>query len=364
MDKNLYKQMMDRVVPSAALIQKTKSKMKKEKPIMIKRSFGTVAAAFAIIVLLTTTVFAAWHLLKPSEVVDKLENPTLSAAFDSETAVYINQSSTSGDYTFTLLAIVSGKDITDQPYFSNDELRSDRSYIVTAIQRADGAPMPSIQEDGFAPFYISPYVNGQQPWMVNAHTLGGGAVETFVNGIVYRLVEFDNITMFAGRGVYIGISDGSFPNNQAFLVNGQTGELNVNPDYDGISILFNLPIDPSLANPEKAKAFLDELLGDTDENGDANIGEAGVWIPNEGAANRTRSIEITEADAWTYIVGEGLVSQQEMTRADYIGWMEKQLSAGIADREFFERYLKFFDNGQTITIYTYEDGNIAIQVNN
>ena len=100
---------------------------------MIKRSFSVAVAAVAVIMLFATTAFAAWYLLTPSEVADKLGNSALSAAFDRETAIKINQSSTSGDYTFTLLAIVSGKDITDQPYISNEELRSDRSYIVTAI---------------------------------------------------------------------------------------------------------------------------------------------------------------------------------------------------------------------------------------
>ena len=262
MNKNIYKQMMEQAVPSDALIQKTKHKMKKEKPIMIKQSFKTAVIAAAIIMLLATTVFAAWHFLTPSEVADKLEKPALSAAFDSENAININKSITSGDYIFTLLAIVSGKDISDQQYFSNYELRNDRSYIMTAIQRADGNPMPSYEDDGYMPFYISPYIKGQKPWQVNAHTLHGGATEILADGVLYCLVEFENITMFADRGVYIGITDGSFPNKQAFILNEQTGELSVNPDYDGTSILFDLPIDKSLADPEKAQAFLDDILGD------------------------------------------------------------------------------------------------------
>ena len=261
MNKNTYKQMMEQAVPSDALIQKTKHKMKKEKPTMIKRSFKTALVVAAAMVLLATTAFAAWHFLTPGEVADKLENPALSAAFNGENAININKSVTSGDYIFTLLAIVSGKDISDQLYFSNCELRNDRSYIATAIQKADGSPMPCYQEDGFLPFYISPYVKGQKPWQVNAHTLGGGYAETVVDGVWYRLVEFENITMFADRGVYIGITDGSCPNNQAYLLDEQTGELSVNPDYDGTNILFELPIDKSLADPEKAQAFLDGILG-------------------------------------------------------------------------------------------------------
>jgi len=257
MDKNEYKQMMEQAVPSAALIRKTKNKMKQEEPIMIKRSFSTAAAVVMTVLLFSTTAFAAWYFLKPSEVANKLENPALSAAFDSGNAININESATSGDYTFTLLAIVSGKDISDQPYIGNDEVSRDRSYVVTAIQRTDGAPMPSFQEEGFTPFYVSPYIKGQKPWHVNAHTLGGGASEILADGVVYHLVEFENITIFADRGVYIGIIEGRTPNNQAFLIDEQTGEISVNPDYDGISILFSLPIDPALANPEKAQAFLD-----------------------------------------------------------------------------------------------------------
>ena len=251
--------MMEQAVPSAALIQKTKIKMKLGEPILIRRFFSTAAAVVMVVLLFSTTAFAAWHFLKPGEVADRLENPALSAAFDSEGAVNINISITSGDNIFTLFAIVSGKEISGKPYFSNYELRNDRSYVVTAIQRTDGAPMPNIKENEPAPFYISPYVKGQKPWEVNAHTLGGAMAEIFADGVVYRLIEFDNITMFADRGVYIGITDGSFPNNLAFLIDEQTGELSVNPDYDGTSILFDLPIDKSLADPEKAQAFLDDL---------------------------------------------------------------------------------------------------------
>ena len=362
MDKNVYKSMMEQAVPNAALLYKTKRKMRKEEPIMLKRSFSAVIAAVVIISLLATTAFAAWYFLKPSEVADKLEDSALSAAFKSENAININQSVTSGDYIFTLLAIVSGKDISDNSNYSNGELRSDRSYVVTAIQKTDGSPMPTINDDNYTPFYISPYIRGQMPWMVNAHTLSGGASEIYEDGVLYRLVEFDNITMFADLGVYIGIIDGRFPNNQAFLVNEQTGELFINPDYDGTNILFELPIDESLADSERAQVFLDELLGDREivivDGADSAIGQVDGW-----AIERvTVDSEGVQDGIWEYNVGEGLLPQEVMTRDEYVEWMEKQLSAGVADREFFERYLRYYDNGQSITIYTFGNGSFTIQV--
>ena len=236
------------------------------------------------------SAFAAWNLLKPGEIAEQLNDKTPSAAFESENVVNINESVTSGDYIFTLLAIVSGKDITDHTTYSSDDIRADRTYAVVAIQRTDGAPMPSYDDDGFTPFYISPYVKGQKPWQVNAHTLGGGHAEIFADGVLYRMVEFDNITMFADCGVYLGIHEGSFPNNYVFISDEQTGELKANPEYEGVSALFNLPIDKSLADPEKAEQYIANLLNaDEDDkssmNHDTDTNDDNIFIDDNALSD-------------------------------------------------------------------------------
>jgi hypothetical protein len=101
--------------------------------------------------------------------------------------------------------------------------------------------------------------------MVNAHTLAGGYAEIVADGVLYRIIECDDISIFADRGVYIGIHEGYFPNNRVFLLDERTGELSVNPEYDGFCALFDLPLDKSLADPVKAQVFLDDLFGDDDE---------------------------------------------------------------------------------------------------
>ena len=265
--------------PDAELVQKVKYKLIKEAPILrkstMKRSFSSAAAVIAALLIITTTAFAAWYFLKPSEVAEKFENRALSAAFDSEAAVNINASLTSGDYTFTLLAIVNGKDITDMPYYSNN-VQDERIYAVVAIQNADGTPMPATSDDeyGQVSFFASPLIKGLEPWLYNAMTMNGGYSETVVDGIMYRIVECDGVSMFADRGLYFAICTGSFYNNDAFIFDEQTGKLSVNPDYNGASVVFDLPIDKTLADPETARQYMDNLftepVNDTQDEVDSN----------------------------------------------------------------------------------------------
>lgn len=275
-DMLLKSAMSSMETPDPELVRKIKYKQIKEESILkkttIKRSFSMVATVVMAFVLITTTAFAALHFLKSSEVADKFEDNALSAAFDSETAVNINESITSGNYTFTLLAVVSGKDITNHPIYYNGDIRSDRTYAVVAIRKADGSPMPATQDDSYGnpPFYVSPYVKGLKPWEVNANTMKGGHSEMVVDGVMYRILACDTITMFAGQGVYLGINTGSFYDSEAFIFDEVTGELKAKPDYDGSSVVFDLPIDKSLADTVRAEQYLSSLNAPADVETAAN----------------------------------------------------------------------------------------------
>ncbi|MDR0876302.1 MAG: hypothetical protein LBN12_08850 [Clostridiales Family XIII bacterium] len=216
-----------------------------------------LVAVVLALVLVPTAAFAAWHFLQSGEVADE----ALRAAFESDTAVNINESVTSGDYTFTLLAIVTGRDISDLPYTS-DSVQDDRTYAVLAIQNADGTPRPATQDAdyGQTSFFVSPLVKGVAPWRLNIATMNGGYQETVVDGIQYRLIECDGVAMFAERGVYLAVSaDTMILDNTTFLYNEQTGGIVVNPEHDGASAVFDLPLSKMLADPEKAQQYLDDL---------------------------------------------------------------------------------------------------------
>ncbi|AFL98516.1 hypothetical protein Desde_0019 [Desulfitobacterium dehalogenans ATCC 51507] len=340
--------------PTPELIQKVKSQYVKEEPVLrkstIRRSFSTVAAAAMALVIFATTAFAASYFLKPSDVANQLGDKTLSAAFDSPTAVNINQSITSGDYTFTLLGLVSGKDITDNPaYNSNGDILGDRTYTVVAIQKKDGSPMPTAQDENYPTFYVSPYIKGLKPWQVNAHTLNGGYIENVVDGVMYRIIDCDEVAMFADRGLYLGVNTGSFYNSEAFNYDENTGMLTADPDFDGASVVFDLPIDKSMANPEKAQTYLDEVLGE--------------FITNAPIVNNSKS----EVKAGTKHV---------MSYGEYKAWADKKLdemkalveqgkyskSAMELDRRGFDSNLKDIKNGGTLTLIEHVDGSYETSI--
>jgi hypothetical protein len=250
--------------PDQVLMQKITRKISSEesimrKPIKIKRSFSALAAALAL-VLITTTAFAAWHFLHPSDIARRFNDNTLSAAFQSENAININTSVSSGGYKFTMLAVVAGKDLTDMPYYSEDVF-PERTYAVVAVQRNDEAPMPDIQDEeyGKTPFFMSPLVKGIAPWKLNAAHLNGGYSETVVDGVMYRIVECDDVSMFADRGLYFSINTGTFFDKKAFVFDAQTGDIRANEAYDGSAVVFDLPLDKALADPAKAEQYLKAL---------------------------------------------------------------------------------------------------------
>jgi len=235
----------------------------KEKPVMKKttfRRFGTVVAAVLAVMVVSTTVFAAWHMMRPSEIVDRAGNAALSAAFESESAININQSITSGDHIFTLLAVVSGENITDHPiYNSTGEILHDRTYAVLAIQNTDGSPMPSPMDADYNPFAVSPFIRGKSPQHINAFTMDAGSISMVVDGVMYMVTDFTNVTMFADRGVYLGVNIGVMMGDilNAFIFDEKTGETIANPNFDGSSAVFHLPFDSSLADPVRAAEILE-----------------------------------------------------------------------------------------------------------
>ena len=271
----------------------------KEKDIMKKSKFGrlSMVAVVLTIMILTTSAFAAWHFLRPSEVIDLTGDGTLSAAFESENAININQSITSGEHTFTLLAVVSGEDITAHPIYSSaGGILSDRTYAVLAIQNTDGSPMPSPEDAAYEPFMVSPFVRGINPWQANIFTMDGGQHAMVVDGTLYIVIDFNDVTMFADRGVYLGVNAGGFSAfalMDAFMFNEQTGEITVNPYANRTTVIFEIPFDPSLADPERAQQFLNNNLFPMHSD------DVDGMLPEESPQLNLQRMDYEALKAWT-----------------------------------------------------------------
>lgn len=253
--------------PDPVLVQKVKYQLIRREPVMrntsaaVKRSFSMALAAALAFIIIGTAAFAAWTLRRPGEIVGDMGDQTLGAAFDSDKAIDINASISSGGYTFTMMSVLSGRDMTDQPFYS-PEVQDERTYAVMAIQKTDGNPMPGPDDAAYShtPFFVTPLVKGVRPWELNISTMNGGYIETVADGILYRLVECDTVEIFADRGLYLAVSSSALFDKDAFQYNESTGEITANKGYSGACALFPLALDKALANPEKAQEYLDGLF--------------------------------------------------------------------------------------------------------
>ncbi len=224
-----------------------------------KRVSAAVLAAAATLAVGSIAVVAAARYLTPGQMAERSEDLKLAEAFESEDAVLVNETQEYAGFRVTLLGAVSGKNISK--YLAEDQqgqLKDDRFYAAVAIEHADGTPMPDTSDDAYGEesFYVSPYIKGLEPWNYGIMNMGGGYSEFVQDGIQYRMLDMENISIFADRGLYIGVSSGTFYDAEAYVFSQETGEITRNEAYEKVNALFTLPLDPAKGDPEAAEAFL------------------------------------------------------------------------------------------------------------
>ncbi|QHI71665.1 hypothetical protein [Aminipila terrae] len=227
------------------------------------RRLSTAAVVCCLILCCSVSAFAAWKFLTPKDVAIEYGDKQLAKAFSSEDAVLMDKSKTYGDYTVTLLGSVSGGDLSD---FGTDSSQSsqvspDKTYAVVAISKTDGTLMPKTSEEeyGKEKFFISPLIQGLNPKDYNIVTMNGGYFDIVENGIMYRMIECDNIELFADRNLYLCVSNTTFYDKDAYNFNGKTGDISVNAKYKGMSLLFDLPLKADKADKKAADKYLKKL---------------------------------------------------------------------------------------------------------
>lgn len=256
-----------------------------------KRMPAAVLATIVVLSVSSLTVVAAWKYLTPDKVAEEVKDSGLAAAFQSQDAISINESQEYGNYKITLLGIVSGKNLSQ--YVASDgagNIRDDRTYVVTAIENADGSPRPETSDESYReePFFVSPLIKGQNPGIFNAVTMSGGYSEFVQDGIQYRVTETDNVEIFADRTLYLSVNSGIFFDSDAYQFEETTGEITRNENYDGVNALFRLPLDATKADKERADAYIRQLeeelggtedesedLQETEENEEVSLQEVG-----------------------------------------------------------------------------------------
>lgn len=288
MNRRDYRAAFDAVDFSADFEERTLQKLaavrqasEKEQIIMpmnrVKKTALLIAAAVA---LLAVSVSAAVVWLTPAQVADRVEEPLLAEAFQSEDAIVLDESVTAGDYQITLAGMVSGEDLS-VPTDYNGEIINDRTYAVFRVARADGEPLTDYPNLSY-----SPLVDGYHVRCVNAWTLGTTTQQFIEDGVIYCLFDCRNLEMFADHPVRFAIYEGGIPNTDLFSM-AEDGTISLRESVVGA--LFTLPLDESKADPEAAQAFVEST--------------GLVWEPVTDAELAAREQEAAGADTLESLCG-------------------------------------------------------------
>lgn len=356
-----------------------------------KRIPAAALMAAAVISVGSLTAAAAWKYLTPDQVAKEAEDIGLAAAFQGEGAISINETQTYGPYKITLLGVVSGENLSKYAVSgSTGEIRSDRTYVVTAIENADGTPRPATSEDSYGqdPFFVSPLIKGQDPSIFNAVTMGGAYTEFVQDGIQYRITETDNVQAFADRILYLAVNSGTFYDNGAYQFDGATGEITRNEGYEGVNALFLLPLDGSKADKEKADAYIRQMEEEMNGTGSALEGEAGRSFAGTGETsglaseiagwdeadfekhaelleNLTQTLQVGPdgSISYSYQTEDGMGSSNTMLaeslfKENQFGMSEvKEIITGESDGEkstYIETFTRNQDGTITLKVYKYK----------
>lgn len=277
-----------------------------------KKKYHAIALAACLsLTFCSITGFAAYKYFTPSQIAEEMDNDMLAKAFAGEYAVLVNETQEYGDYKITFLGITSGNDINDYMMEGDtgNQLDGQTMYIATAIERRDGTPMPETMDEDYGkePFFASLYIAGLNPNEYNSITMHGGYSEFVRDGIMYRMLETDNVEMFADKGIYFGVNSGTFYDFQAYTFNEATGEITRNENFDGINALFTVPIDKSKGDPAAAEAFLKELQAEWDapeepiEKSDADL-EVDGWMETLTEMNQEKTLTKEFMDQYATII--------------------------------------------------------------
>lgn len=227
---------------------------------MTKKSFNikkTLLLAAAIVLLIGTSVYAAYRLLSPREIAMQAGYENLASVFEKDGCKFDLPPQQSGDYTIRILGITSGKNLTRFV-----DVDKERSFIVGAISRTDGGKLAD-----YTGIQMSPLISGYEPWSVNIFTLNGGKSEFISDDDMadYFVYECDTLEIFADRTVYISFYEGIAPSKEIFKYNAD-GTIDFNESYTGVKALFEIPLDKSKANPEKAAEIAEQISRGDDED--------------------------------------------------------------------------------------------------
>jgi hypothetical protein len=269
---------------------------------MMNKIIRVAAAVAAVMIVSTGTVYAVSRILSgeqifrkvyKEEVEDENKNENYEAGVEKIAAEFGKKKSEvmvqkCNGYTVTYLGYVS----VDDSIFENmdtelktgmkEELNNGVTYLITAIESDKG--FSSNDGEMKESFVMSTFIQGYNTWEVNAFSLGAGSTYRVIDNVCYTIMEYDvDLDVFADRKIYLGVFDFRNPADGFGYKLDSNGEIVRDESTDTLNALFEIEVDKSGADKEKADAIIEKILNDnaddtegksSDENTDDEIDES------------------------------------------------------------------------------------------
>lgn len=244
-------QIFESICKQAVITKGTRTKLQ----INRMRRFRSVAVACMLFLVLGSGItYAAMKWLSASEMAQSFGDESLAKEFGKKENELMIE--TTNEYRFIFLGMVSGKNISD--HLLKYEEKESRSYIALAVERMDGNPITQEKDEVIYSMVVSPFIQGEKPWQCNVFSMNGSATAEVFDGVYYRLLEVRDFEAFADRELYLGVYPWGKDFKEYYAFDESTGII-TKKETEEANFLFRIPIDPKLANPEKAKEFLADV---------------------------------------------------------------------------------------------------------
>lgn len=327
------------------------------------------AAAAALCCLAAVGVAAAGHFLQPTQIAQQMQKEQLADLFAGENSALVEATQHVGDYNVTLLGLTSGENVTG--YWSSDWENGappeDRSYAVLAIAHQDGTPMAELSDEGgdvtLYNSLISPvFASADCPLaQYNIFTMNGARYDLVQDGIHYILIETDTLEPFADKdpqlAVVLDSSAGAGDLLNGYVQDPATGAIAVQEGRERNCALFDLPIDETKADPDRAEALRNQWFGEADATEapvpaqiDEGLQTLAAIIPAEVRAKGTlQSSQTVPVSDGSY--GKGWYFDNGGFLAYLDGWDNPE-------QEFVQSYS---DDGQVVLLTHHEDDTVTTE---
>lgn len=224
---------------------------RKEETIMInkRKPIKVAVLAIAAILVFSISAFAIATLLTPSDVANRFDEKELAMFFEEN---YFEPVTVKGEeYSVTFMGMAPGEEFFA---YGEDEafVSENRTYAVIAVYRNDGEPLSHLND---SPVQVIPVLDGYRP---NVFFAMGMSHQRFSrDGVLYYLWDYTDLEVFADKNVRLMAFEDDFP--IGILVSNSKGEIVYSEDYSGFKGVFELELDKSKADPEKAEKLINDF---------------------------------------------------------------------------------------------------------